>query len=85
MQATQAPIEEGKEQQKPTQWQNRHVKQNGHEERLLERLRSWLELGMPTAACLDLKVYPVDTPLEAGEHQWVVKRRDSQFLWSLQG
>jgi hypothetical protein len=54
------------------------------EERLLETLRSWVELGMPTAACLDLKVYPVDAPLAADEHQWIVRRRDSQFLWSLQ-
>jgi protein-L-isoaspartate(D-aspartate) O-methyltransferase len=54
------------------------------ESRLLERLRSWLDLGMPAAACLDLKVYPIDVPLEAGHQRWIVKRRDSQFLWTLQ-
>jgi len=54
------------------------------EERLLEKLRSWVELGMPTAACLDLKAYPVEAALKARDHQWIVRRRDSQFLWSLQ-
>jgi protein-L-isoaspartate(D-aspartate) O-methyltransferase len=53
-------------------------------DRLLERLRSWLELGMPTAACLDLKAYPVEARLEADDHQWIIRRKDSQFLWSLQ-
>jgi protein-L-isoaspartate(D-aspartate) O-methyltransferase len=54
------------------------------EQCLLERLQSWIELGMPTAACLDLEVYPIDVPLEADDRQWIVRRRDSQFLWSLQ-
>ncbi len=54
------------------------------EERLLQRLRQWVEVGMPTAACLDLKVYPIDAPLPVGDNQWLVKRRDSQFLWTLQ-
>lgn len=53
------------------------------EERLLQRLRQWVEVGMPTAACLDLKVFPIDAPLPVG-NQWLVKRRDSQFLWTLQ-
>jgi hypothetical protein len=54
------------------------------EDRLLEILHRWLSLGMPAAACLDLKVYPIDVPVNAGHQQWLVKRRDSQFLWTLQ-
>lgn len=54
------------------------------EERLLQRLRQWVEVGMPTAACLDLKVFPIDARLRAGDNQWLVKRKDSQFLWTLQ-
>ena len=54
------------------------------EERLLQEVRQWVEVGMPTAACLDLKVFPIDAPLKAGDNQWLVKRRDSQFLWTLQ-
>jgi hypothetical protein len=53
------------------------------ENRLLEILHKWLNLGMPAAACLDLKLYPIDVPLNAGHQQWLVKRRDSQFLWTL--
>jgi protein-L-isoaspartate(D-aspartate) O-methyltransferase len=53
------------------------------EERLLKGLRHWVELGMPTAACLNLKVFPIGAQVRAGENQWLVKRRDSQFLWSL--
>jgi len=53
------------------------------EERLLQRLRQWVEVGMPTAACLDLKVFPIEARLQAADNQWLVKRRDSQFLWTL--
>jgi protein-L-isoaspartate(D-aspartate) O-methyltransferase len=52
-------------------------------ERLVERLRQWVGLGMPTGASFDLHVYPVDFPFIAGDNQWIVKRRESQFLWSL--
>ena len=52
-------------------------------ERLIERLRQWVDLGMPTGASFRLHVYPVGVPLNAGDHQWIVKRRESQFLWSL--
>jgi protein-L-isoaspartate(D-aspartate) O-methyltransferase len=51
------------------------------EQRLLSRVREWMELGMPTAACMDLKV---GVPLQARDRQWIVQRKDSQFLWSLQ-
>jgi protein-L-isoaspartate(D-aspartate) O-methyltransferase len=51
-------------------------------ERLLERVRQWVDLGMPTAASLALRIYPSDVPVPCGTHQWLVKRRESQFLWS---
>jgi protein-L-isoaspartate(D-aspartate) O-methyltransferase len=54
------------------------------QERLLKRLHHWIEMGMPTAACLNLKVFPIDAQVRTGENQWLVKRRDSQFLWTLQ-
>jgi protein-L-isoaspartate(D-aspartate) O-methyltransferase len=54
------------------------------EERLLQRLHHWVEIGMPSAASLDLKVYPIGARLQAGGNQWLIKRRDSQFLWTLQ-
>ena len=52
-------------------------------ERLLEKVRQWVALGMPVAASLSLRVYPSDFPLTVKDNQWIVKRRESQFLWSL--
>jgi protein-L-isoaspartate(D-aspartate) O-methyltransferase len=52
-------------------------------ERLLQQVRQWVDFGMPSAACLTLQVYPSDVPLVAGEQEWIVKRPESQFLWSL--
>jgi len=52
-------------------------------ERLLEDLRSWISFGMPTTANFYLRVFPEDVPLVPGKNQWIVKRHDSQFLWSL--
>jgi protein-L-isoaspartate(D-aspartate) O-methyltransferase len=54
-------------------------------ERLLQGIRQWVELGMPSAASFALQVYPQDVPVAAGKHQWIVKRIESQFLWSLSG
>jgi protein-L-isoaspartate(D-aspartate) O-methyltransferase len=56
----------------------------GAKERLLQRIRQWMEIGMPTAASFALKVYTRDIPLTARKNQWIVKRNESQFLWSLE-
>lgn len=53
------------------------------EERLLKCLEGWVKLGMPGAASFKLSIYPVDFPLTANENEWIVKRKESQFLWSL--
>ena len=53
------------------------------EERLLENVKQWVQLGMPSAASFALKIYPIEFPLSAKENEWIVKRRESQFLWSL--
>jgi hypothetical protein len=52
-------------------------------DRLLRHVHQWAGLGMPAGACFTLSAYPADYPLSAGENQWIVKRRESQFLWSL--
>jgi hypothetical protein len=52
-------------------------------ERLLQRIRQWVDLGMPSAASFALQVYPRDVPVPTREHQWIVKRSESQFVWSL--
>ena len=38
-------------------------------ERLLQRVRQWVDLGMPSAAGLALRVYPRDYSFAAGENQ----------------
>jgi hypothetical protein len=53
-------------------------------ERLLRKVSQWVKLGMPVAASLALKIYPSDLPLKKRKNQWIVKRRESQFLWSLE-
>lgn len=53
------------------------------EARLMQAVRLWVELGMPIAASFDLAIYPRDFPLTPGRNQWLVKRNESQFLWSL--
>jgi hypothetical protein len=53
------------------------------EERLIKSLERWVKLGMPSAASFSLKIYPIDYPLTANENEWIVRRKESQFLWSL--
>lgn len=53
------------------------------EERLTRCLEQWVKLGMPSAASFGLKIYPIEFPVAANENEWIVKRRESQFLWSL--
>ncbi len=53
------------------------------EKRFMKDIKKWVELGMPSLVSFQLKIYPVDYPLIAGENQWIVKRNESQFLWSL--
>ncbi len=48
-----------------------------------EFVRHRVTLGMPSASSLSLKVYPRDVPLTAGMNEWLVRRSESQFLWSL--
>jgi len=52
-------------------------------ERLLEAVHRWVDLGMPAASSFKLRVYRSDLPVVTRNDQWVVKRQDSQFLWSL--
>lgn len=52
-------------------------------ELLLAKVRQWVDLGMPAAASFKLRVYPNDYPVEARKNQWIVKRGESTFLWSL--
>ena len=53
-------------------------------EHLLVKVRQWVDLGMPAAASFKLEVHPSDCRVAAHGNQWIVKRSESQFLWSLE-
>lgn len=53
------------------------------EEKLLSAVEQWARLGMPSAASFALKIYQADFPVAANENEWIVKRKESQFLWRL--
>ncbi len=53
-------------------------------ERLLQLVHRWVDLGMPAASSLRLRVYRSDRLVVTRGDQWVVKRQESQFVWSLQ-
>jgi len=55
----------------------------GAQERLVMRIQEWVGLGMPRAATYVPQVFPIDTPLRAEAGQWIVKRRESRFLWGV--
>jgi hypothetical protein len=52
-------------------------------EQLMHDIHSWVDWGMPVAACYNLAIYPADQPITVHENQWLMPRRESNFLWSL--
>ena len=52
-------------------------------ERLFSKIHSWVNLGMPGATCFKLQICPIDLSIPVRENQWIVKRRESQFVWQL--
>jgi protein-L-isoaspartate(D-aspartate) O-methyltransferase len=53
---------------------------SGH---LLRGVERWVRFGMPTAASFRLSVYPSEVPITLHDGQWLVRRRQSQFVWTL--
>jgi hypothetical protein len=53
------------------------------EERLLAKVREWVDFGMPTASSFSLQVYPRDRMVTDAENVWTIRRRESLFVWSL--
>ncbi len=44
---------------------------------------SYLRLGMPSASCFKVKAYPKGEVIQAQENEWLIQRKDMQFLWSI--
>lgn len=54
-------------------------------ERFLNRLRQCAAMGMPGSAEYRLAVYPVAAEITAKDNQWLQKRNEAQFLWTVAG
>jgi protein-L-isoaspartate(D-aspartate) O-methyltransferase len=52
-------------------------------DRLLHAVHRWVNLGMPSASSFQLCVYPSDRAVVTRGDEWLVKRQESQFLWTL--
>lgn len=50
---------------------------------LLKILTNWTAQGMPGLVSLKVKAYPIGRKIRAQKNQWLVKRKESQFLWSM--
>ena len=70
------------------------IARNGHlvtygnikaKEILMESLHRWVDHGMPSRASMNLRIYPIDSELEEGPRQWIVRKKESLFLWSMKG
>jgi len=67
-------------------WRNNKLICYGNK-KALKKIRTafelYLALGMPSASCFNLKVYPIGQKIKLGKNEWLIKRRDSKFVWSL--
>jgi protein-L-isoaspartate(D-aspartate) O-methyltransferase len=54
-------------------------------ERLLERVRHWVDLGMPGPTSFSLRVYPREASVTPNTNEWLARRSELQFLWRLPG
>jgi protein-L-isoaspartate(D-aspartate) O-methyltransferase len=52
-------------------------------ETLRMRIAEWTALGMPGGASYTLRLYPIDHSPRVLANQWIVRRSESQFVWSL--
>jgi len=51
--------------------------------RLIEILKRWIDRGMPGLSTLDVTAYPIDHEVAPAAGDWLVRRNESQFVWSL--
>lgn len=52
-------------------------------DKLKANFELFLSLGMPNIKCFTLKVYSIDEKVNLNKNEWLIKRRDAQFVWSL--
>ena len=52
-------------------------------DKLIAKVKHWIDLGMPTLPNLNLKVYPTGVEVPKEDNCWISQRRESTFVWSL--
>jgi len=52
-------------------------------DQLVARLHEWIDLGMPSVTAMRLRIFPTDAKVLVEEGEWLVKRNESSFVWSL--
>jgi protein-L-isoaspartate(D-aspartate) O-methyltransferase len=50
---------------------------------LIASLKRWIDRGMPALANLEVRAYPIDREVTPAPGDWLVRRNESQFVWSL--
>jgi protein-L-isoaspartate(D-aspartate) O-methyltransferase len=50
---------------------------------LLQKLKSWIDLGMPSLDNMRLRIYRSDRKVESLPESWTSRRPQSTFVWSL--
>lgn len=51
---------------------------------LMRLMHGWVDLGMPTMLSMDLCAYlSGQAPTPLADRQWLMKRRDTDFIWSI--
>lgn len=52
-------------------------------DRFLARMHAWIDLGMPSASTMRLRVFPTHAAYAPQASEWLVKQPGSHFVWSL--
>ncbi len=52
-------------------------------QRLIAVLKHWIDLGMPGLSTIEVAAYPIDREITPAASDWLVRRNESQFVWSL--
>jgi protein-L-isoaspartate(D-aspartate) O-methyltransferase len=50
---------------------------------LIAFLKRWIDRGMPALSTLEVTAYPIEHAITAAAGDWLIRRNESQFLWSL--
>jgi protein-L-isoaspartate(D-aspartate) O-methyltransferase len=55
----------------------------GPKYQLIALLKQWIDRGMPALSTLEVAAYPIDREIAPAAGEWLSRRNESQFVWSL--